>query len=158
MGVGVWIFESDYCRAIYQKLDASRSGQGWPGLEMTLQIFTEKALRTRKRPVYFCLEPTQILAFILPNSFFSLILLCISFCFRTSALLRGYMPIRRTNAQAHIKNLTQNTPKNTRTFTCTEATDELLAQNSSGHMGHPLVALWSSSVKVYALSHGKVTM
>lgn len=159
VGVGVWIFESDYCRAIYQKLDASHSGQGWPGLEMKLSYFRSSQKRhwgLENDLFTSCLEPTQILAFILPNSFFSLILLCISFCFWTSALLRGYMPIHRTNAQAHIKLLTQHTPKNTRTFTCTEATDELLAQNSSGRMGHPLVALWSSRVKVYALSHGNL--
>lgn len=122
----VWMFESEHCRAIYQNRLHLVPAWAWNdtsqkrhrGLEKQNNLFTS------------CLEPTQIFAFfcyarVLFFSFFFL------FClyFLTSALLRGYVSTRRTDAQAQLK-MSIFTHRHTRTLTCTEAADERCRRSS----------------------------
>lgn len=88
--------------------------------------FTEKASRTRKtkQPVYFLSwANSDICLFLLrPCSFFFFLSFFFSLYFLTSALLRGYVSTRRTDAQAQRK-MSIFTHRHTRTLTCTEAAD-----------------------------------
>ena len=137
------------------------SGMAWTWKDMLVcQFFTEKAWGTRKRPLFTSsLEPTQILAFFsVTLLFFFLFFFSSLYSLLTSALLRGYVSNSqdgRTGWDEYDRSIFTQT--NMRTLTCTDATVGLRHKaslwNSGGLMGHPLVALWSSSVKVYALSH-----
>lgn len=135
------------------KLDASRSGLG---VKWHFHIFTEKALRTRKYLFTPCLEPTEILAFFCYACVLFLSFFLFSLYFLTSALLRGNVSTRRTDAQAQMK-MSSFTQTDTRTFNMYRSrkrtTASSIPTDSGGLTVHPLVALWSSSVKVYALSH-----
>lgn len=88
--------------------------------------FTEKASRTRKTKTT-CLLPVLSQLRYLPFSatpvffFFSFFFL-FSLYFLTSALPRGYVSSRRTDAQAQLK-MSIFTHRHTRTLTCTEAAD-----------------------------------
>lgn len=89
------------------------SGMAWTWKDMLLlQFLAEKAWGTRKRPLFTSsLEPTQILAFFSAMLMFFLISSLHSLL--TSALLRGYVSTRRTDAQAEMNMMRAFLPKQT---------------------------------------------
>lgn len=149
LGLDVW---ERALQGYLSKLDASCFGLG---VKWHFHIFTEKASRTGKYLFTSCLEPTQILAFFLLRlcsfSFFFLF----SLYFLTSALLRV-----RVNWQDWCTGSDEDEHFYTNRhedFNMYRSRKQTMASfiptDSGGLTVHPLVALWSSSVKVYALSH-----
>lgn len=136
------------------KLDASCSGLG---VNWHFHIFTEKASRIRKHLFTSCLEPTQITClFLLRLCSFSFFFF--SFCSVFSDLCLTERV--RVNSQDGCTGSDQDEHFYTNRHedfnmyrSRKRATAWFIPTDSGGLTVHPPVALWSSSVKVYALSH-----
>lgn len=148
LGLDVW---ERALQGYLSKRDASCTGLGVKWQSLTC---TETASRTRKYRFTSCLEPTQILAFfcdacVLFLSFFSF--LCI------------FWPLPYWEGTCQLAGGCTGSEEDkhfytdTRTFNMYRSRKGTMASSipadSGGLTVHPLVALWSSSVKVYALSH-----
>lgn len=120
--------------------------------------FTEKASRTRKTKYLFtsCLEPTQIFAFFCYARVLFFFLFSFLSVFSDLCLTERV----RVNLQdgctgsAEDEHFYTQTHKDFNMYRGRRWTmPSFIPTDSGGLMRHPLVALWSSSVKVYALSH-----
>lgn len=127
MYVGVWTFESEYCRAKHQNW--MHPSLVRDDLEMKGHAFISVPHRkgiggTRKRPLFTSsLEPTQILAFFSAMLMFYFFFSSL-YSLLTSALPRGYVSTRQTDTQAEM-NMSIFIQTNMRTLKCTDATDGL---------------------------------
>lgn len=123
----VWMFQSEHCRAIYQNWMHLAPAWAWS------DIFTPSQERHRGLE-NTCLLPVLSQLRYLPFSatpvFFFPPFFLFSLYFLTSALLRGYVSTRRTDAQAQMKT-SIFTQTDTRTLTCTEAANKLWRRSSS---------------------------
>lgn len=151
LGLGVW---ERALQGYLSKLDASCSGLG---VKWHFEIFTGKASRTRKTKYLFtsCLEPTQILAFFLLRlcsfSFFSFLSVFSDLCLTGRVRVNSQDGCTGSAEDEHFYTNRHEDFNMYRSRRWTMAS--FIPTDSGGLTGHPLVALWSSSVKVYALSH-----
>lgn len=114
--VGVWMFESEYCRAKLQKWMHPQPGQEWPGHERTCFYFSSLQKGHGGLEKDLCLLPLlsqlRYLPFFLPR-FCSFFLSSSLYSLLTSALPRGYVSTGRTDAQAEMNMIRAFLPKQT---------------------------------------------
>lgn len=147
LGLDVW---ERALQGYLSKLDESCSGLG---VKWHSHIFTEKASRTGKYLFTSCLEPTQILAFscyacVLFLSFFSVFS---DLCLTERVCVNSHDGYTGSDEDEHFYTNRHEDFNMYRSRKRTMAS--FIPTDSGGLTVHPPVALWSSSVKVYALSH-----
>lgn len=148
----VWMFESEHCRAIYQNRLHLVPAWAWNGTSQKRHRGLEKQ-NTCLLPVlsqlrYLPFSATPVFFF---SFFFSFLSVFSDLCLTERVRVNSQDGCTGSAEDEHFYTQTHKDFNMYRGRRWTMPS--FIPTDSGGPMRHPLVALWSSSVKVYALSH-----